>query len=150
MAMTRTVGRLAGSSLASAAAAILAAFVVPLGARKLPGPPLGQASQMKNITGSSASPNWIEAAGLLSQRGAVAHPAVGASRPRTTGTIIGTLPAPWDTRIGRFTVNLAAQQTIAQHPPAGYFSAGPSLLIVAAYAAAAIAAADFVITRRDA
>ena len=65
-------------------------------------------------------------------------------------TIITALPAPWDTRIGRFTVNLAAQQTIAQHPHTGYFPAGPSFLIVAAYAAVAIAAAAFVITRRDA
>jgi len=65
-------------------------------------------------------------------------------------TIVGALPAPWDVRIGKYTVNLAAQQTIAQHPHAGYFSAGPSFLIVAAYAAVAIAAAAFVITRRDA
>jgi hypothetical protein len=64
--------------------------------------------------------------------------------------IVHALPAPWDTRIGRFTVDGAAQQMIAQHPHAGYFSAGPSLLIVAAYAAAPIAAAAFVITRRDA
>ena len=65
-------------------------------------------------------------------------------------TIIGALPAPWNTTIGRFTVNLAAQQTIAQHPHPGYFSAGPSFLVVAAYAVAAIAAAAFLITRRDA
>jgi len=65
-------------------------------------------------------------------------------------TVIGALPTPWDTRIGRFTMNQAAQQMIAQHPHAGYFSAGPSFLIVAAYAAAAIAAAALVITRRDA
>jgi len=50
----------------------------------------------------------------------------------------------------QFTLNLAAQQTIAQHPHPGYFSAGPSFLIVAGYAAAAIAAAAFMITRRDA
>jgi ABC-2 type transport system permease protein len=65
-------------------------------------------------------------------------------------TIVGALPAPWNTDIGRFTVNLAAQQTIAQHPYSGYFSAGPSFLVVAGYAAAAIAAAAFMITRRDA
>jgi ABC-2 type transport system permease protein len=65
-------------------------------------------------------------------------------------TIVGALPAPWNTDIGRFTVNLAAQQTIAQHPHPGYFSAGPSFLVVAGYAAAAIAAAAFMITRRDA
>ena len=65
-------------------------------------------------------------------------------------TVIHALPAPWDTRIGRLTLDGAAQQMIAQHPHAGYFSAGPSFLIAAAYAAAAITAAAFVITRRDA
>jgi hypothetical protein len=39
---------------------------------------------------------------------------------------------------------------IAQHPVPGYFPAGPSFLIVAAYAAAAITAAALLITRRDA
>jgi ABC-2 type transport system permease protein len=65
-------------------------------------------------------------------------------------TIIHALPTPWDTRIGRFTLDDAAQQMIAHHPLPGYFSAGPSLLIVAAYAAVAIAAAALLITRRDA
>ena len=65
-------------------------------------------------------------------------------------TIIHALPAPWDTRIGRFTLDGAAQQMIAQHPHAGYFSAGPSSLVVGAYAVAAMAAAALVITRRDA
>ncbi len=65
-------------------------------------------------------------------------------------TIVGALPAPWNINVGKFTLNLAAQQTIAQHPHPGCFSAGPSFLIVAAYAAAAIAAAVFMITRRDA
>ena len=64
--------------------------------------------------------------------------------------IISALPAPWDLRIGKYTLGLAAQQTIDQHPATGYFSAGPSVLIVASYAVAAIAAAAFVITRRDA
>jgi hypothetical protein len=64
-------------------------------------------------------------------------------------TVIRALPAPWDTRIGRFTLDGAAQQMIAQHPHAGYFPAGLSFLVVAAYAAAAIAAAAFMITRRD-
>ena len=64
-------------------------------------------------------------------------------------TIINALPAPWDARIGRFDVGQAAQQMIAQHPHAGYFSVGASFLIVAAYAAMALAAAALVITRRD-
>src|SRR5215472_6368164 len=64
--------------------------------------------------------------------------------------IIPALPAPWNVRTGRYTVDLAAQQMIAQHPQPGYFGAGASLLICAAYAAAALAAAAFLITRRDA
>lgn len=46
------------------AAAILVAFVAPSGARKLSGAPAGQASQLKNIAGSSASPNWIDKTGF--------------------------------------------------------------------------------------
>ncbi|HEY6790395.1 MAG TPA: hypothetical protein VI365_24125 [Trebonia sp.] len=52
------------------AAAILAGFVVPPGARKLPGPPTGQASQMKDITGSSGSPPyWIDKTGFWQVKG---------------------------------------------------------------------------------
>jgi ABC-2 type transport system permease protein len=63
--------------------------------------------------------------------------------------IIHALPAPWNVQAGRYTLNLAAQQIINQHPAPGYFGAGPSALIVAAYAAAALAAAAFLITCRD-
>ncbi len=65
-------------------------------------------------------------------------------------TIIHALPSLWATRIGRFTLDGAAQQMIAQHPHPGYFPAGPSFFIVTGYAAVAIAAAAFLITRRDA
>lgn len=64
--------------------------------------------------------------------------------------IIGALPAPWDIRIGKYSLDIAAQQVIAQHPVPGYLAAGPSLLIVVGYAAAAITAAALLITRRDA
>jgi ABC-2 type transport system permease protein len=64
--------------------------------------------------------------------------------------IIHALPAPWNVQAGKYTLDLAAQQMIAQHPQPGYFGAGPSCLIVAAYAAAALAAAAILITRRDA
>jgi ABC-2 type transport system permease protein len=63
--------------------------------------------------------------------------------------IIQALPGPWDIRIGKYSLDIAAQQVIAQHPVPGYFPAGPSFLIVAAYAAA-ITAAALLITRRDA
>ena len=65
-------------------------------------------------------------------------------------TIIRALPTPWNVRIGRCTINGAAQQMIAHHPAAGYFAAGPSFVICTAYAVAAIAAAALVITCRDA
>ena len=64
--------------------------------------------------------------------------------------IIHALPAPWNAQAGRYTLNLAAQQMIAQHPQQGYFGAGPSALIVAGYAAAALTTAAVLITRRDA
>ena len=64
--------------------------------------------------------------------------------------IVHALPAPWNAQAGKYTLDLAAQQMIAQHPAPGYFGAGPSFLIVAAYAAAALAAAAILITRRDA
>jgi len=64
--------------------------------------------------------------------------------------IVHALPAPWNAQAGKYTLDLAAQQMIAQHPQPGYFGAGPSFLIVAAYAAAALAAAAILITRRDA
>jgi ABC-2 type transport system permease protein len=64
--------------------------------------------------------------------------------------IIQALPAPWDIRIGKYSLDIAAQQVIAQHPATGYLPAGPSFLILAGYAAAAITAATLLITRRDA
>ncbi len=75
-----------------------------------------------------------------------------AGMPRRSGvSVVASLAtASGAGLICRFTLNLAAQQAVAQHPHPGYFSAGPSFLVVAGYAAAAIAAAAFMITRRDA
>jgi len=78
------------------AAAILAAFVVPPGARKLPGPPTGQANQMKHITGSSASPNWIDKTGFWQVKGdpqqVLAWTASHVGRTHTTGGLATNLP----------------------------------------------------------
>ena len=64
--------------------------------------------------------------------------------------IIHVLPKPWDTTIGKYLLDSAARQMIGQHPSPGYLPAGPSALICAAYVAAPLAAAAFLITRRDA
>ena len=78
------------------AAAILAAFVVPPGARKLPGPPSGQANQLKDITGSSESPNWIDKTGFWQVKGdpqqVLAWTASHVGRTHTTGGLTTNLP----------------------------------------------------------
>jgi hypothetical protein len=78
------------------AAAILAAFVVPPGARKLTGPPTGQASQLKDIAGSSASPNWIDKAGFWQVKGdprqVLDWTARHVGRSHTSGGLITDLP----------------------------------------------------------
>jgi hypothetical protein len=78
------------------AAAILAAFVVPPGARRLPGPPTGPASQMKDITGSSASPNWIDKTGFWQVKGdpqqVLAWTASHVGRSHTSGGLVTNFP----------------------------------------------------------
>jgi len=80
----------------SDAAAILAAFAAPPGARKLPGPPTGQASEMKHITGSSASPNWIDKTGFWQVTGdpqqVLAWTASHVERGHTSFGVITNLP----------------------------------------------------------
>jgi ABC-type transport system involved in multi-copper enzyme maturation permease subunit len=64
--------------------------------------------------------------------------------------ILGLLPAPWNGRLGRFTLLDAARQVSALHPAADLLSPGWSLLVLLAWPAAALAAAAILITRRDA
>jgi ABC-2 type transport system permease protein len=59
------------------------------------------------------------------------------------------LPAPWNVRLGRFTLPFAAYDEVTAHPPAGLLSLGLSLLILIAWPAAALLAAAAVLTRRD-
>jgi hypothetical protein len=78
------------------AAAILAAFVVPPGARKLPGAPAGRANQLKDIAGSPASPNWIDETGFWQVKGdprqVLAWTAGHVGRSHTDGGVITNLP----------------------------------------------------------
>ena len=64
--------------------------------------------------------------------------------------VIHAMPAPWTTRIGKYTLDNAGQQMTALHGAPGYFPPGASLIVCLAYAAAALAAAAILITRRDA
>jgi len=64
--------------------------------------------------------------------------------------ILGLLPAPWNDRIGRFTLFYAAQQVVALHPRTDLFAPAPSMLVLLAWPAAALLTAALLITRRDA
>ena len=79
------------------AAAILAAFVVPPGARKLPGVPQGQAIVLKYIA-DSGSPNRIDKAGFWQVKGdprqVLAWTASHVGRSHTDGGVITSLPTP--------------------------------------------------------
>lgn len=59
------------------------------------------------------------------------------------------LPAPWNLRIGRLTLPFAAYAEVAEHPAAGLFSPGLSLLVLIAWPASVLAVAAVVFTRRD-
>ncbi len=64
--------------------------------------------------------------------------------------ILGLLPAPWNDRVGRFTLFYAAQQVVALHPRTDLFAPALSMLVLIAWPAAALLTAAFLITRRDA
>jgi hypothetical protein len=60
------------------------------------------------------------------------------------------LPAPWNTRIGRFTLPFAVYQAVTLHPHRDLFSPAVSVLVMIAWPAASLLAAALVIGRRDA
>ena len=64
--------------------------------------------------------------------------------------ILALLPAPWNGRLGRFTLLDAARQVSALHAATDLLSPAWSLLDLLAWPAAALAAAAVLITRRDA
>jgi ABC-2 type transport system permease protein len=61
-----------------------------------------------------------------------------------------SLPSPWKTEIGRFTLAFAASQATALHPQAGLFPPAGSMLVLVAWPAVTLFIAGLVITRRDA
>jgi ABC-2 type transport system permease protein len=64
--------------------------------------------------------------------------------------IVGLLPVPWNDRISRFTLFYAAEQVVLLHPRTNLLSPALSMLVLIAWPAAVLAAAAFLITRRDA
>ena len=64
--------------------------------------------------------------------------------------ILSLLPSPWNGRIDRFLPLTAAQQLVSLRPKTDMFAPALSLLVVIAWAVAALAVATLAITRRDA
>ena len=64
--------------------------------------------------------------------------------------ILSLLPHPWNGRIDRFLPLTAAQQLVSLHPKTDMLAPAWSLVVVAGWAAAALAVAGVVISRRDA
>ena len=63
--------------------------------------------------------------------------------------VAGTIPAPWDVRVGRLLPSLT--EVVSRHLDLpGMFSSALSLLVAATWMLAALAAATFLVTRRDA
>jgi hypothetical protein len=65
------------------------------------------------------------------------------------GALCLALPAPWNTRIGKFTLPFAGYQTLVLHPQPGLLSPALSLLVLIAWPAVILLVAAVVITRRD-
>jgi ABC-2 type transport system permease protein len=63
-------------------------------------------------------------------------------------TIVGLLPAPWDGRIGRFTLFYAARQVTTLHPSPAMFAPALSLAVLLAWPAVTLIIAALVLNRR--
>ena len=102
----------------------------------------------------------VLAAGFVLAACAIASVGVGAVIRHTAGAIAAAvtviyllavlclvLPHPWNIRLGRFTLPLAAYQLITLHPQPGLLPPGLSMLVLIGWPAAALLAAALVITR---
>src|SRR5262252_3064212 len=107
-------------------------------------------------------PGAVLAAGFALAVSAVVGVGVGAIIRHTAGGIAGAvivvyllgvlcliLPAPWNTRLGKFTLPFAAYQAVTLHPRAGLLSPGLSMLVLVAWPAVTLLAAGALIVRRD-
>ena len=52
--------------------------------------------------------------------------------------VVSSLPAPWNTSIGRFTMLMASYQTLALRPRANLLPPAPSMLVLLAWPAAGL------------
>jgi hypothetical protein len=107
-------------------------------------------------------PGAVLAAGLALAACAMVGVAAGAIIRHTAGAIAAAiavvyllavlcllLPAPWNVRLGRFTMPFAAYQAVTLHPRAGLLPPWLSLVVLAAWPLVALLAGAAVLNRRD-
>ena len=107
-------------------------------------------------------PGAVLAAGFVLVTVAVTGVALGAAIRHTAGAVAAlpvvfylplallSLPSPWNHRIDRFTLPVAAYQVVALHPATNLLAPALSVLVLIAWPAIALAAAAVLITRRAA
>jgi ABC-2 type transport system permease protein len=107
-------------------------------------------------------PGAVLAAGFVLVVVAVTGVGLGAAVRHTAGAIavlpvvfyvplaLLTLPAPWNHRIDRFTLPVAAYQVVALHPATNLLAPALSMLVLIAWPAIILAVAAILITRRAA
>jgi len=127
---------------------------------------LAQALLSRQDQGISLShpgaPGAVLAAGVVLVVVALTGVALGAAIRHTAGAIAAlpvvfylplallSLPSPWNSRIDRFTLPVAAYQVVALHPATNLLAPALSMLVLIAWPAIALAAAAVLITRRAA
>ena len=107
-------------------------------------------------------PGAVLAAGFVLVVVAVTGVGLGAAIRHTAGAIavlpvvfylplaLLSLPAPWNHRIGRFTLPVAAYQVVALHPATNLLAPALSMLVLIGWPAIILAIAAILITRRAA
>jgi hypothetical protein len=107
-------------------------------------------------------PGAVLSAGFVLAVVALTGVALGAAIRHTAGAIAAlpavfylplvllSLPSPWNHRVDRFTLPVAAYQVVALHPATNLLAPALSLLVLIAWPASALAAAAVLITRRAA
>jgi hypothetical protein len=161
-AVPRRWAVLAAKSAVTGAAALIAGEVLAFAAflltqALLAGHHRGLSLSQPGVTGA------VLAAGILLAVSALMGLGLGAILRHVAGAVAALvglvyllslacllLPSPWDDRVGRFTVALAAYQVVALHPQRGLLAPGLSLVVLVAWPAIVLVAAGVVISRRDA
>jgi hypothetical protein len=120
---------------------------------RVPGPPAGlDATGMRGPAQRAADPVALTRGGtaVAPLRSTAAAIAAAVALTYLIPEILSLLPSPWNGRIDRFLPLTAAQQLVSLHPKTDMLGPALSLLVVAGWAVAVLAAACAVISRRDA